>query len=266
MQQITPESNLLRLDLSPSLTHENNKLDNCNNIPFQVGSIYQTPPHEDINKQIKHEQEQEQKLIDTSKKTTALIIHNIASLLSNWTTNLQVGKINNSIPTIRSFIVEIMKRSKCNKVTSILASFYFNKIFKDQLNLQKLPEFAKCSKRMFLICLIISHKFLTDNTYNMKTWSQISGLPVKTLVDMERWCLNKLNFELFIKKEILQDWAIKLSQNSNKLTQQEQQQTMTKKRSVPTVIINEQIQYQQSTSSPSSYQDVFSKRAKVLMN
>ncbi|CAL9732343.1 PHO85 cyclin-5 [Monosporozyma unispora] len=240
MQQVTPESNLLRLDTTLS--------NNIHSFP-----VYQTPPREDI----KHEQEQikTENLVDPSKASTALIIHNISRLLSNITQNLQVGKINNSVQTIRSFIIEILKRSKCNKMTTILASFYINKLYQNQVDLNKLPEFAKCSKRMFLICLIISHKFLTDNTYSMKTWSHITGLPVKTLNNMERWCLNKLNYELFVKKDILQNWTINLSKDTLNIIKSSTHQ---KRR-----INNE---FNSLSSSSQCETKVFDKRAKVLIN
>lgn len=197
MHQVTPDSSHLRLDSTST---------NCNNIL----SFYQTPPHEDPAKN-KHK---EIKTVDPSKKYTALIIHNISILLSKLTKNLQVGTIDNSVQSIRPFIIEILKRSKCNKTTTLIASYYVNKLYHSQTNLTKLPEFAKCSKRIFLTCLIISHKFLTDNTYAMKTWSQVTGLSVKVLNDMERWCLNKLNYGLYVKKEILQHWTLKMSQST----------------------------------------------------
>ena len=202
MYRITPDSS--RLGLDPSST-------NCNNIlPF-----YHTPPYVDpANNNYNNSEHKDIKIVDPSKKSIALIINNISILLSKFTRNLQVGKIDNSIQSIRKFIIEILKRSKCNKTTTLIASYYLNKLYQSQTDLNKLPDFAKCSKRIFLTCLIISHKFLTDNTYTMKTWSQITGLSVKALNDMERWCLNKLNYGLFVKKELLQHWTLKMSQNT----------------------------------------------------
>lgn len=247
MQQVTPESSLLRLDITKILS---NNIHHC---------VYQTPPRENV----KHVQKQEQSyskainIVDPSKASTALIIHNTSHLLSNITKKLQVGKIDNSVETIRPFIIEILKRSKCNKVTTISASFYINKLYQNQTDLNKLPEFAKCSKRMFLICLIISHKFLVDNTYSMKTWSHITGLPVKILNDMERWCLNKLNFKLFIEKDILQNWTLRLSQDTLSITT-----SIHQKRKINDDHGDE---FSSSSSSPLC-ERVVGKRPKVLIN
>lgn len=238
MHQVTPDSSHLGLDSVST---------NCNNIP----SFYHSPPHVDPAKN-KHT---EIKIVDTSKKYTALIIHNISILLSKFTKNLQVGTIDNSVQSIRPFIIEILKRSKCNKTTTLLASYYVHKLYRSQIDLTKLPEFAKCSKRIFLTCLIISHKFLTDNTYTMKTWSQITGLSVKVLNDMERWCLNKLNYGLYVKKELLQHWTLKMSQNTLNINGDT---CITEKRKY-----DSDVQYD---SSHSILDGNFEKRTKVLIN
>lgn len=248
MQQVTPESSLLRLDITKTL-------------PINIHHcVYQTPPRENV-KQIQKQHELTHSktinIVDPSKASTALIIHNTSLLLSSITKDLQVGKINNSVETIRPFIIEILKRSKCNKMTTVSASFYINKLYQNQTDLTKLPEFAKCSKRMFLICLIISHKFLVDNTYNMKTWSHITGLPVKMLNDMERWCLNKLNFELFIEKDILQNWTLKLSQDTLIITN-----SIHEKRKLN----NDREQEISPSSSSPLYKSPLGKRTKVLIN
>lgn len=225
MHQVTPDSS--HLGLASTST-------NCNNIP----SFYQSSSH-----------------VDPSKKYTASIIHNISILLSKFTKNLQVGTIDNSVQSIRPFIIEILKRSKCNKITTLLASYYVNKLYQSQTDLAKLPEFAKCSRRIFLICLIISHKFLTDNTYVMKTWSQITGLSVKALNDMERWCLNKLNYALYVKKEILQHWILKMSQSTSDIKDD--------------VCTHKKRKYDNSVQYDSSCSIIdanFEKRTKVLIN
>lgn len=190
MQQVTLNSNVAKLIGSPSPSTANPQE------LVQSHFAYQTPPYE-VNKVSYHISSPN---IQLSSSLT--LIEKITRLLSALTLDYcnSNSKINNSFTTIKPFVTEILKRSKSNKLIAILASHYFKTIFSNLQEKQQdeLPEFAKCSKRIFLSCLILSHKFVNDNTFSMETWSSISGLKSKDLSTMERWCLNKLGYNLFI--------------------------------------------------------------------
>lgn len=159
---------------------------------------YQTPPSE--YNSIHHQ-------TDHIKRKTNLAI-TISDFLSEISRPLSNGKINNSTHNILKFLNEVLKRSKCSKENAVLATFYFQKIYqpRDAQHESSLPEFSHCSRRIFLCCLILSHKFLNDNTYSMKNWQIISGLHAKDLSLMERWCLGKLNYELAVSYDELLLW------------------------------------------------------------
>lgn len=203
--QITPsskESNLTSINFH-SLTHD-----------LQSSFAYHTPPIESR----KSESCTPNKQLDVN--SSAALLNNISALLSTLTKSYSSTKINNSVINIRPFLIEILKRSKCNKQTAIVAAYYFKKLYTgnkfDNFD-NKIPEFFRCAKRIFLTCLIISHKFNNDNTFSMKSWSHITGLKQKDLTVLERWCLSKLNFELFINVETFKKWEaflINLSKNN----------------------------------------------------
>ena len=155
---------------------------------------YQTPPYEtSLDNRIK-------RTPVGRKRSNSLsdLLNKINKLMMICTRDFQKNKINNS--NIK-FLTEVLKRSKSNKLITILSCHYFKNIYQNLNGLNvianELPEFAKCPKRIFLSCLILSHKFINDNTFSMKTWSSISGLNSKDLSTMERWCLNKLDYNLF---------------------------------------------------------------------
>ncbi|EJS43437.1 pcl5p [Saccharomyces arboricola H-6] len=159
---------------------------------------YQTPPSEITGST--HPQ------VSTIKRKTNLAII-ISDFLSDISRRLSNSKINNSSQNILKFLNEVFKRSKCSKENAILATFYFQKIYQFHTSSEaSLPEFSHCSKRIFLCCLILSHKFLNDNTYSMKNWQIISGLHAKDLSLMERWCLGRLNYELAVPYSDLLLW------------------------------------------------------------
>ncbi|CCK68638.1 Pcl5p KNAG_0B01960 [Huiozyma naganishii CBS 8797] len=190
--QVTPDFQACELKCSGPYLHQQKQ--HCRD-------IYQTPPHEGLVRKAC--------VIKASSNSSSALNHNVTALVSKLTLHPQNKRINNSISSISGFLVEVLKRSKSNRHTTSLASFYFTRLMQAE-KFDALPEFAQCAKRVFLICLILAHKFLTDNTFSAETWSKISGLPKKTLSDMERWVLKKLDYNLFVEAETMTKWNTEL--------------------------------------------------------
>lgn len=172
---------------------------------------YQTPPYEPHKKCSCSSP----KLSSSSEH----IIIKIGLTLCRRTSSVSTEKIKNDIKSVTAFLREVVRRSKSNKKNAVLALSYFNKLYDSQSAKVKLPDFARCAKRIFLSCLILAHKFLNDNSFNMKTWSLISGLTVKDLCLMERWCLDKLDYNLYIMEhdflKLEDDLGAKKKRNSD---------------------------------------------------
>lgn len=117
-------------------------------------------------------------------------------------------KTSNSLPRLLSFVREVSNRSNCNADTLLLATYYFDKLHLQRLNLleHELPEFACCARRTFLTCLILAHKFTNDNTLRMETWHLITGLHTRDLITLERWILHKMDHDLYVKPSVLIEW------------------------------------------------------------
>ncbi|ORX52391.1 hypothetical protein DM01DRAFT_1336759 [Hesseltinella vesiculosa] len=60
--------------------------------------------------------------------------------------------------------------------------------------------------RLYTVALMLANKFLDDNTFTNKTWSDISGMKVFELNLMELEFLQVLKFALFIRKREFDDW------------------------------------------------------------
>lgn len=155
---------------------------------------YQTPPYE-VTKRSGS--------IPFSSSSSEVLIGQIASFLSHLTNRYSTSKIRNEKERVKCFLKEVIQRSKSNKKSVLLATLYLEKIYDIQRNVEHLPEFARCSKRIFLCCLMLANKFLNDNAFGLKTWHLISGLKKKDLSFMERWCLSALNYRLLTKEEDL---------------------------------------------------------------
>ncbi|KAI7879804.1 hypothetical protein K492DRAFT_147922 [Lichtheimia hyalospora FSU 10163] len=82
--------------------------------------------------------------------------------------------------------------------------------------------------RLFTVALMLANKFLDDNTFTNKTWSDVSGMKVTDLNIMELEFLDVLHFGLFVKKDEFERWKVALVNFKNQLHSvyqaQEQQQ------------------------------------------
>lgn len=130
----------------------------------------------------------------------------IVAFISDKMSSVKQGKrINNSVASVTEFLKQVMKRAQINKETLLLAAMYFKNLVHSYK--EDLPDFACCGKRVLLVCLILAHKFSNDMTFSMRTWTQVSGLPIKSISIMERWCLKQLNYGLYISKDAMQSWT-----------------------------------------------------------
>lgn len=160
---------------------------------------YQTPPYE-ISKRSNCSIPQPF-IPSWSPSSSEVLIGQIALFLSRLTDCYSTSKIKNESERVKCFLKEVMQRSKSNKKSALLATIYFERIYDAQHDVKHLPEFAHCSKRIFLCCLMLANKFLNDNAFGLNTWHLISGLKKKDLSFMERWCLSKLSYRLVTKEE-----------------------------------------------------------------
>ncbi|KAL9560035.1 hypothetical protein MBANPS3_000150 [Mucor bainieri] len=54
--------------------------------------------------------------------------------------------------------------------------------------------------RLFIVALMLANKFLDDNTFTNKTWSDVSGMKVHDLNIMEAEFLEALDYNLFVRE------------------------------------------------------------------
>ncbi|KAG1324174.1 hypothetical protein G6F62_009247 [Rhizopus arrhizus] len=64
--------------------------------------------------------------------------------------------------------------------------------------------------RLFVVALMLANKFLDDNTYTNKTWSEVSGMKVHDLNVMEAEFLEAIDFNLYIRAQDFAVWKILL--------------------------------------------------------
>ncbi|OAA63697.1 cyclin-related 2 [Niveomyces insectorum RCEF 264] len=65
--------------------------------------------------------------------------------------------------------------------------------------------------RLLTVALMLGNKFLDDNTYTNKTWSDVSCLHVKDIHVMEVEFLSNMRYSLLVSKDEWEEWLVKLA-------------------------------------------------------
>lgn len=116
---------------------------------------------------------------------------------------------------LTNFISHLLKRSKTCRLTLQLALYYLvrlsDTVYTRDTSSSIGNSTLRCPRRTFLICLILGGKYLFDRTYNLKSWSLISGLSVSELRTCEAEVLKALDYSLFVDESALAKWVTVLS-------------------------------------------------------
>ncbi|CAG8688042.1 14204_t:CDS:1, partial [Cetraspora pellucida] len=140
--------------------------------------------------------------------TTALIIDVI------W--NKYFISLNLQVISLRPFIQETLRRSRISWYTLQTALFYLLRIKHKIATLEvgslttetaNKSDPATCGRRMFLASLIIASKYLQERNYANSAWSKICGFSVKDINAIERRFLILIDYNLFIKDNIFNNWT-----------------------------------------------------------
>lgn len=133
-------------------------------------------------------------------------------------TNKSANK-NNVVVPLRTFIQEVLKRSRTTYSTLQTALFYLfrsrpeinnylTRMQQQQQNNNNNWEYAyiNCGRRMFLASLVVASKFVQDKTYRNSAWAKIAGLPVSEVNAAERIFLNMIDYRLYISQPKFEQW------------------------------------------------------------
>lgn len=117
---------------------------------------------------------------------------------------------------LRTFIQEVLKRSKTSYSTLQVALYYlvlvkpcipkvdFTKMQPEDSHASRAMQ---CGRRMFLAALILASKYLQDRNYSARAWSKISGLKVAEINENEMAFVTAVNWKLHIPEPRFQRWT-----------------------------------------------------------
>ncbi|CAO3628143.1 unnamed protein product [Cunninghamella blakesleeana] len=181
----------------------------------------------DNNNNNNNNQHHNMTLSDRLAYVEALVDMNAMVIEAIW----PVGSNHNNIVPLRSFIQEVLKRSRTTYSTLQTAFFYLFRARpaimkhlllyqqKQQLVLQQQQQqqqqqqplkgkdaYIHCGRRMFLASLIVASKFVQDKTYRNSAWAKIAGLPVQEINTSERVFLELLDYRLYVAQNTFNQW------------------------------------------------------------
>ncbi|KAF9971458.1 hypothetical protein BGZ65_010415 [Modicella reniformis] len=106
-------------------------------------------------------------------------------------------------PAFRKFCLKVLTATQLSSSVILLSLKYIQKLLKNNPSIhgQQGSEF-----RLFTVSLMLANKFLDDNTFTNKTWSEVTGISVKEINVMEMEFLNQVQFSLFVSEAEYLDW------------------------------------------------------------
>lgn len=156
----------------------------------------------------------------TLENIRSIIIESIAEILEliieSNRTNLNNDKTvfhSISIPkiTIRDYLKRLNRYSRCSIECFILALIYIDKLTKINIIFNE-----ESSHRILFICLILAIKYLDDEIYTNKYYSEIGGLNLLEVNNLEKYTLELFKYNIHIKDKEYDIYLVEIQKIINK--------------------------------------------------
>lgn len=117
---------------------------------------------------------------------------------------------------LRTFVQEVLKRSKTSYSTLQIALYYLVLIkpyiptrdfTMEQFDDSHASRAMQCGRRMFLAALILASKYLQDRNYSARAWSKISGLKVSEINTNELAFVKAIGWRLHVPEPLFHRWT-----------------------------------------------------------
>ncbi|RDB27298.1 Cyclin-U4-3 [Hypsizygus marmoreus] len=115
------------------------------------------------------------------------------------TTTLQLV----ATPTFVQFMQKLLETTQVSQSVIVLSLHYIYRL-KDRNRFT--PAQPGSEFRIAVAGLMMANKFLDDNTYTNKTWSEVSGIDLSEINRMEREFLMGVDFNLYVDKATYESW------------------------------------------------------------
>lgn len=113
-------------------------------------------------------------------------------------------------PSFRKFVSGLLSSTRLPSTTILLGMNYLARRTNELNAIGRSPATAKAGEgvvwRMLTIGLLLGSKFLDDNTFQNRSWSEVSGIQVSELNTLETEWLEGMNYNLYVNLDESSDY------------------------------------------------------------
>ncbi|CDS09411.1 hypothetical protein LRAMOSA10771 [Lichtheimia ramosa] len=121
--------------------------------------------------------------------------------------------------SFKVFCHKVLKATQISSACVLLSLYYIHRL---RSAYPAIHASIGSEVRLFTTALILANKFLDDNTFTNKTWSDVSGIPVRELNIMEVEFLSALNYNIYISHHKYFAWANQCQQHYTSIQSHQQ--------------------------------------------
>ncbi|KZF19667.1 hypothetical protein L228DRAFT_270990 [Xylona heveae TC161] len=109
-------------------------------------------------------------------------------------------------PAFRKWVSQILASTRLPSSTILLGLYYLSS------RMTMLPAQGQCKSssgqvyRMLTVALVLASKFLDDNTFQNRSWSEVSGIAVSELNTLEAEWLVDIDWKLHVESHHIESW------------------------------------------------------------
>lgn len=150
-----------------------------------------------------------------NKRINKNVLNKICIIIEKYNKTFKKYNHNkHNIYRFNNFIITAFMKINMEYNTLCLSLYYFIKlklIIENKIDCNNnISDFLLCGRRMFIICLIISNKYLKDNCYKNISWAIITKLKNKDINLYEKDVLKILNYNIYISYKDFIFWKEKV--------------------------------------------------------
>lgn len=132
----------------------------------------------------------------------------MAEYVAEMSTRLAMGT-SRAPDSFRKFISQILSSTRLPRTTILLGMNYFAK----RINMMNMMSSGKLTLseghvwRLLTVALLLGSKFLDDNTFQNRSWADVSGIPVRELNKLEREWMEAIGWCLYVNLDRSEDYT-----------------------------------------------------------
>ncbi|KAI8077918.1 cyclin-domain-containing protein [Gilbertella persicaria] len=106
--------------------------------------------------------------------------------------------------TFKLYVQKVLKATQISCTCMILALYYIQKL---RAAYPSIHASIGSEVRLFTTALVLANKYLDDNTFTNKTWSEVSSISISELNIMEMEFLSALDYHLHLPQDEFYSWV-----------------------------------------------------------